>query len=375
MPAPKVSEEEFIALCREHHGSMSLVAEELGQSLRSANARAAAIEERTGLKLRFGNHSRDFADLVRDQGYEPAQARYGWFKTDDASVFIANPEYGKLQYDKALERALTRIEKRAPKYPKIKRDRPKQDGCQLILNLTDWHFGAWGLGEAHECANDTVSMALQRSQPFNLERIVLTVGNDLLHVDNTHYTTTNGTPQQMDGSTWYEAYDAAVECYSGLIERLTQVAKTEVILCSGNHDKLSSYTLAQLLRAAYRHMDIDWQVSAKKRKYSLFGNTFNAFTHGDKVKEVNLALVVPDEAADLWGPNQFRYVYLGHEHHRHTTKYEVSKEHPGFEFHWLTSPKPGDDWNDLMAHGAKRGANVFVSSKTGGMEAQFNLNL
>jgi hypothetical protein len=315
------------------------------------------------------------AAVAEAQGLSQSQWRYGWTKCDDASIFVVNPAYGQHQYGQALDAALERIKKAAPKFPKIKRTKIKEDDCALVLNLTDWHFGAWSEKEATELANDVVSTSLQRARGFALKHFIVVVGNDLLHVDNVHYSTTKGTPQVTDGSTWHQAYTAACRCYEGILERLIPLGTTEACLCSGNHDQLTSFTLAQHLQAYFRHTDATWQVSAKKRKYTRWGNSFIGFTHGDKVKTNELPMLAAQEAPQLWAETQHRHMYLGHVHHAVGLKFELQKAHPGMEIEWLTSPKPTDDWHDENGYIGSRGATTFIHSLSGGQEARYRINL
>ena len=323
MGRQKEKDEEFIELCGRYSCAAD-VARHLGISERNVRRRRRKVEERTGCSIAFlGNGAPNQYDaisqLAEDRGMNPNDWKFAWDKSsDDASIFLVNPNYGRLGYQKALEASLEQIKNHAPKYPKIVRPKPLPDGALCTINLADWHFGAWGLDTATEAAHDVVSSAIQRTKGYNVERYLVVVGNDVLHVDNPHNTTTKGTQQVMDGSSWDQAYLAAKDCYVGVLERLAPLGDVEVVLCSGNHDELTSFTLAHHLNAHFRHADFTWDISTHPRKYTSWGNSFIAFTHGDKVKPNDLYAAVTTEAYELWGQTFHRYVYMGHLHHRIT---------------------------------------------------------
>lgn len=368
----KKRDADFIEVCN-RYGCAADVARHLGISARSLYKRRRNVEKRTGVTIAFNSDA--ITQLVETRGLDSNDWKYAWDKSsDDASIFIINPNYGRLGYDAAFKESIAQIKKHAPRYPKVVRPKPLEDGALCTINLADWHFGSWGLERATEAANDVVSAALQRTKGYNVERFLVIVGNDLLHVDNVHHTTTKGTPQVMDGSSWDQAYLAAKDCYVGILERLAPLAKVEVVLCSGNHDELTSFTLAHHLNAHFQHANFEWDISTDPRKYTSWGNSLLAFTHGDKVKPAELPMHVAQEAAELWGATKFRYVYMGHLHHKITHKYLATKEHPGIILDWLSSPKPTDKWHKDRGYISQRGANVYVHLKNSGQDAKFDIS-
>lgn len=363
---------EFIELCNQYSCAAD-VAKYLGISERSLFKRRRNVEKRTGATIVFNKHDM-ITQIAQSRGVPADSWKWAWDKSsDDASIFIVNPNYGRLGYEAALNSALEQIKKHAPKYPRVKHREPTPEGALCVLNLTDWHFGAWGLDRAAEAADKVVSKMLQRTRGYDVEKFIVVVGNDLLHVDNPNYTTTAGTPQIMDGSTWDQAYDAAARCYVGILERLAPLGQVEVILCQGNHDELTSLTLARELKAWFRHTDFTWDISTEPRKYTSWGSNFISFTHGDRIKFTDLPGLAAQEAPELWGQTRDRYIYMGHLHHPIKREYLASKGFPGIVLEWLNSPKPTDDWHLKRGFTGIGGARIFVHLKEDGQDAAFNV--
>ena len=93
-------------------------------------------------------------------------------------------------------------------FPAIKRVKYKDSYC-LVIDPADIHIGklasAYETGEdynneiAVKRVNQGIEKILSYVQCFPLDKIVLIIGNDILHTDNAKRTTTSGTPQDTDG--------------------------------------------------------------------------------------------------------------------------------------------------------------------------------
>jgi hypothetical protein len=120
-----------------------------------------------------------------------------WLKRRKVSVFV-DP----------LQSLIDGIRKIAPKAPSVKYKSSK-DAHLLVVGLFDAHFGklAW----AAETGNDyDLKIAetvfanafhdlISRISGYQIESIILPIGQDFFHTDNPQNATVNGTPQDVDG--------------------------------------------------------------------------------------------------------------------------------------------------------------------------------
>lgn len=227
-----------------------------------------------------------------------------------------------------------------------------------------------------ETVKSALSDAITRSQGYPIEQIIFVIGSDCLHTDTAGYTTTKGTQMTTDGSSWADAFKVAQSAYTHCIASLAPIAPVHVVHVSGNHDELMSYALAQVIEATFSKVkQITFDVDDTPRKYVSFGTSMICFTHGDKVRDTDLPMIVSHEACDMWGQTAHRYVYMGHVHHSRAIKYQTIKEHPGITLQWLRSPKPTDKWHRDNGYLGGQGITSFIHSKEGGQVATLTVNL
>ena len=367
------SDEDFIALWDQLR-SATAVSERLGISVRAAHKRRRRIEARHGVRL---ESSISIAERVRQIGHDQADWSVAWDKTDGLSVLIHNPLYiGKDDLRSALDDQIDAIKSHAPKYPSIKYAKSKSPHA-LVINLTDLHFGAYSLDAAADAVRRGVEDAIVRSAGYEIDQIYFVMGSDCLHVDTVHRTTTKGTPVETNGASWAAAFKTAQMAYVDALERLVQVAPVHAIHISGNHDELSSWALAQVVEAWFaRHKNITFDVGDDPRKHVAYGDNLLSFTHGDKVREADLPMVVSHEASAMWGAAKYRYIYMGHIHHNRQVKYQAIKDHPGVTLQWLRSPKPTDAWHRAHGYMGAQGISTFIHAKHGGGQvATISINL
>ena len=367
------TDDEFLQLCARLK-SAAKVAKALGVTERNVYKRRRAIEQRTGTRIEFEGNS-PVHRRIREMGFGDRDWSVAWDKTDDLSILLHNPLLAKEDYQVLLKEAVADIKKVAPRFP-APRFRKAKDGHLLIINITDLHVGGWPIAEAVEMVERVVGDCLTRVSGYNIERILFVTGSDLLHTDNIHYTTSKGTPQVTDGSSWAQAFKAAQQANTKAIATLAGLAPVRVIHISGNHDEFSSWALAQVLEATFCNArSVEFDVSDHPRKYHRFGNALLVFTHGQKVKPADLPMIVSHEAAEEWGRTRWRYVYMGHHHHARQMKWEAIKGHPGITLQWLRSPKPSDAWHRSHGYLASRGVSSFLVSPTDGQVATFEINV
>ena len=369
-PNGSVSEDEFILICQTAATNQEGAAR-AGVSLDRFRRRRADIEARKRINLRGGLSNR-----ISATGANPSDVPYVWLKDEGISAFVKNPEFiTRDEHAQALADAVAAVRKLAPTFPSVKYAKVKDGHC-LVLNFTDLHFGAYGLDKARQVVLDAMGDALTRSSGYPIEQIIFVIGSDCLQTDTAHYTTTKGTPVSGDGSTWSQAFKAAQEAYTQCLATLLPIAPVHVVHVSGNHDELMSYALAQVIEATFaKAKNITFDVTDTPRKYHQYHSSLLAFTHGDKLKDTDIPMIVSHEAPEAWGKTRHRYVYMGHIHHNRQIKYQAIKEHPGITLQWLRSPKPTDAWHRDHGFLGGQGITSFIHSRDGGQVASLSVNL
>jgi hypothetical protein len=195
------------------------------------------------------------------------------------------------------------VKNHAPKYNQIKFEKTN-DSHLLVIDIADLHIGklasAFEVGEDYNSqiavkrAKDGMQGILNKSQGFKIDKILFVAGNDILHTDNTRRTTTNGTPQDTDGS-WFENFIMAKNLYIELLEKLQTIAEVEVVYNPSNHDLTHGFFLLQLIEAHFHNSSIRFNVDLKHRKAFKYGSNLIGTTHGDGAKTENLPLLLATE--------------------------------------------------------------------------------
>lgn len=365
-------DQELRAALASHHSRRDQAAA-LGISERSLRRRICTEEQRTGDVLK----PTGFVDSrIIANGHGQRDWSVGWIKEDGGSYLVHNPDFTPDDYHSALDDAVASVRAVAPTFPKVKYAKVKDGHC-LVLNFTDLHFGGWGLDKAIAVVDAALADALQKASGYPIDKIIFVMGSDCLHTDNAGANaTTKGTVVSTDGSSYAQAFKAAQEAYTRCITSLASIAPVHCVHVSGNHDELMGYALSQVVEATFsKAKNVTFDVTDSPRKYIDYGSSLLAFTHGDKVKDNDIPMIVSHEAAALWGSTKHRYVYLGHVHHSRQIRYQSLKEHPGITLEWLRSPKPADKWHRDNGYLGSQGITSFIHSKDRGQVAKLVFNL
>jgi hypothetical protein len=239
-------------------------------------------------------------------------------------------------------------------------------GYLLIPSIPDLHVGklAWGpeTGGAHydsriavELYKEALFKLVERTGAFNVQQIVLPIGNDLLNSDNVQQTTTRGTQQLGDGR-WHKTYKMVREMLTDGITFLRQLAPVHVVVVPGNHDQQAMWTMGELLRTRFHYDEqITFDNDPVLWKFHEWHKNMFMFLHGDKGKRPDYPSVMARLKKDMWGRTEHREVHTGH---LHTKQVE---ERYGTKI--LISPAlcPPDAWHaENLYVGNARAAEAFV---------------
>lgn len=278
-------------------------------------------------------------------GIDPDEINHYWYKSKLFSMFI-KPKTKSLEDLK--EHLLKDLAKHTPKYPVIKRIKQQDTHC-LVIDPADIHIGKLGskyeTGEEYNVklavkrVSDGIDILLNRAKVFNIDKIVLLIGNDILHTDNTRRQTTSGTPQDTDGQ-WYDNFLIAKDLYVNVIEKLMTVADVHVMHDPSNHDYMSGWFLAQTISSWFRlSKNVTFDVSIAHRKAFVYHENLIGSTHGDGAKQQDLPLLMAQEFKNEWAATKHRYIYVKHVHHK------TSKDYIGITVESSRSVSGTDSWH------------------------------
>lgn len=194
---------------------------------------------------------------------------------------------------------------------------------------------------------------------------LVTIGNDFFNSDTVNATTTKGTPQTND-LRWKKMFLLGLKLYTEFLETLRgKFNKIDVRLCSGNHDKMSSFYLYLALQQYFRSDDkLTFSDNYKDYQCYQFGKCAIFFGHGDS----NLKRIIqsiPAEFYKEWGSSIFRELHLGHLH-----KEVVVDDQSGMITRRIGSPTGTDQWHyEERFIGSTQKHQVFVWDANTGLKS------
>ena len=275
--------------------------------------------------------------------------------------------------DELIERLIYDLKEHSPTYPTIKRSKSKVGHC-LVLDPADIHIGKlatsfetgvdYNSQIAVKRVKEGVQGILDKSYGFEIDKIIFIGGNDILHTDTPQRKTTSGTPQDTDGM-WYENFLTAKKLYVDILEMLITVADLVFVFNPSNHDYMSGFMLADVIKTHFRlSKNISFKCSIAHRKYTTYGNSLIGTSHGDGAKQVDLGQLMSIEAKEHWAASEHRYFYTHHVHHK------TAKDYISITVESLRSPSPADSWHHRNGYINKAACEGFIHSKTEGQVAR-----
>jgi hypothetical protein len=324
----------------------------------------------------LNDYRRIYSESV-ENGLDPATVKHGWIKNKKSSLFFKNPMYKdgeELEKNKFAKDLIKQIKEYAPIYPKLKRKKLK-DSNLLVIDPADVHIGklcdSFETGEDYDSeiavkrVLEGVHGILNKIQGYNIDKILFVGGNDILHVDTPKNTTTSGTSQDTCGM-WYSNFLKAKKLYVNCLEILLQIADIHFVFNPSNHDYMSGFFLADVIKTHFRNnKNITFDCGMEHRKYYKYNSSLIATTHGDGAKMQDLPLLMATESSRYWADSKHRYVYTHHVHHK------VSKDYIGVTVESLRSPSGTDSWHHRNGYQhAKKAIEGYIHSKDSGQIAR-----
>ncbi len=271
----------------------------------------------------------------------------------------------------------------AKKSPRLKRQvRVERSGNIMESSICDIHHGklAWGkeTGEDYDLRisprlqEEAMAAQLDMCRQFHPEKILIVVGNDYYHTDNTESTTTHGTRQDCDGR-WKKQFTIGVKSMVESILMATKVAPVHVIVVPGNHDELTSFCLGEVLAARfYNTRSVIVDNTPPKRKYFAWGKCLLGLTHGNEEKRQSLPLLMASEVPKLWAASRFREIHVGHFHTKREDIFRTTEDFNGARYRVLPSLTPPDAWHKGKGFSSLRAADAFILNRAHGFIANIS---
>lgn len=255
---------------------------------------------------------------------------------------------------------------------KEQQSRPSS-GLMLEVNIPDLHAGklAWspetgGPNYDVKIAESTFWKALNtlltRVSAYQFDQVLFVIGNDLLNSDDIEGRTTAGTYVSTDAR-FHKTFATIRTMTIKAIERMKQIAPVKVVPVYGNHDRLSSWHLADSVEMYFfNDSEVTVDNRPRTRKYHQHGKVMLCFTHGDKGKRNDYPLLMATEEPKMFGNTLYRECHMGH---THMTKLD---EQHGVRVRVLPALCPADDWHSQNGFvGNKRSAEAYVWDKEEGL--------
>lgn len=315
-------------------------------------------------------------DECEKEGIDPNSLHSGWIKNENASLYFQQPKPQETDFKKLGEELLSELKHYSPKYPKIKRTE-NEDGHLFFCCPSDLHIGklckSFVSGEEYNSqiavlrALRGVQGCINKAKGFKIDKVLLLLSGDLLHVDSFQNTTTKGTRQDTDGL-FSDNFMLAKRLMVEIIESLMQISDVHVMFTPGNHDHVSGWLMAQILQTHFRRSkNVSWDISLQMRKYYKYHNNLISSTHGDAVKWSLLPMLMADESLE-WSSTKYRYMFTQHIHH----KVQAKSDFVGVTMESLRSPSEADAWHHKSGYSSSNNKAIesFIFSKNDGQIAR-----
>ncbi|HEY8361309.1 MAG TPA: hypothetical protein VIK77_00330 [Tissierellaceae bacterium] len=251
--------------------------------------------------------------------------------------------------------------------PKVSSDKPT---IALEICTPDLHFGKGDVKDLHNKAMEsTVQLVTQALAVYNIEKIILPIGNDGLNSEGMSMATTKGTPQE-ESVPWYESFKSYWNFLVQQIDYLSIIAPVEVLVIPGNHDRERMVYIGEVLTARYENnVNVEIDNEVHPRKYVKYGKVLIGFDHGDIIKGKDLPLIMATEKPSEWADSEFREWHLGHYHK------EMIDEFRGVKVRYLPSISVMDTYHLQNGYEQMKCSQAFVWDKNKGLKSILQYNL
>ena len=329
-------------------GTLVKAAQYLGKSqstVQEGIARARKVAATRGYAPIFGVNDPVphgyFVKGISELKDKDGNTKIKWVKSEKSKEDLAE------QLTEMLEGIVQRVDGMAKPVPSPDLQDIAEDMC-VVVPMGDPHVGMyswakeaeadWDVEIAEKLMLEAVEHLVDVS-PEAEEFILINLG-DFFHADNSQGTTTSGTPVDTD-SRWARVQEIGFMIMVRCIDRaLVKYPKVTVHNAIGNHDEHTSQALTATLCAWYRNEPrVNVTRSPSRFWYYQWGSTMFGVHHGHSTQIAAMPLAMASHEPKMWGDTQFRYIYMGHKHHKY------SKEFPGATVEQFRTLAPKDAWH------------------------------
>jgi len=216
---------------------------------------------------------------------------------------------------------------------------------------------------------------LGRVDLSRIERILVPVGNDMVHIDNRQGLTTNGTPQDTD-SRYFKMIRTTKNMIISTVEKFLLIAPVDIVIVSGNHDFSTMFNIGEILDAYFHHNRYVNVINpATSRKFYQYGLNSFMLTHGDEEKIADLPQIFAASNPKLWADTKYRQIQIGHFHKKKTIANVTIDSFPGVEVKILSSLSGTDAWHYRKGYMAPKRAEALMFHAQEGQVGEFFYNL
>lgn len=278
--------------------------------------------------------------------------------------------------EEAIALALEELRAAAPVtlYEPYEYTGPKEK-VMIEVNLSDIHAGKRGwkaetgteynIQIARQRVQAACSQLLAHTMAYHIEHVVIAICGDTVNADGPDGKTTRGTQQDMAGQ-YLEIFRAAKAMMVEAIMLFRKIAPVKVIIVSGNHDKYTSYLLADMLEAMFAN---DERVAIDNdplpRKYHKYGKNLIGFAHRPDFKKLPGLMTV--EQPRLWGETTHHEFHAGH---FHIERVEVDTIY-GVVVRTVLALTGSDEWHVEAGFRGRAGAQMFIWHKEDNLVGSF----
>jgi UDP-2,3-diacylglucosamine pyrophosphatase LpxH len=285
----------------------------------------------------------------------------------------------KRKAPKSVQEAILALTKRMPQCKPHKATRKRVAKHLIEFSLYDCHFGklCWNKQTKSDdydleiAASDyqhAVDTMIDRIQPYQVEEIILPIGNDFLHFDGANKQTTKGTLVDSTDDRYTKVFRQGFVSIRDAVEACVQVAPVRVLYVPGNHDKYTSWHLCEMLRHYFAPNKQITVENDETRKFLLWGKNLIGWDHGEKMSLDKLARMMPIEASSQWSHSVFRYMRVGHFHTKKQIRHLSTDTHQGIQVDVIPSLSATDAWHYENGYiGNQRAAEIAVWDREAGL--------
>ena len=260
---------------------------------------------------------------------------------------------------KAEIEALIEIAKlQMPRFPAIIHKR-NQKSHLVVPSIFDAHLGKkatkansgadWNMDTGIKEYEDTIDDLIYKTRNMDADRIMIPLGNDLFHMDNSKNKTYGDTQMDCDGN-FHDNYKRITRLMIETILKLREIAPTDALCVSGNHDRDSVFTMGHALELFFDKVDdVTILNSGNTHEAYTYGKVFLCMFHGEKGKLPEVSAQCQSKYGEVFGKCKTHEALLGHIH--------TLEEKPvgGFVVRRMPSIAPNDRWHQDNWYGSRRG--------------------